>query len=489
MTEHEMINFTLIREGLAALDASASHAASGEDRPKVSEIYAPEPHAGALDPNVTVVLGARGAGKSFWAGVLGDPSTREAASEAYPRIGLNNLEVKFGFTGLLKDGSVSRATIDAQVPDGQERARGSLLWRCVVLRALHGTINPGVKQKTISEMMTEYSDPEVWENDCEEADEQLTNKGKVVLVIFDALDSLALDWERLRNLTDALLEVAWATRGYKSIRVKLFMRPDQLRDIGLRFVELPKLIAGATNLTWTGVDLYGMLFTRLSGIQNPNLKAALEKVFAMDGIAPAPQGLARRRTWPLVYNRNAQARVFSRLAGPYMGRSNKQGRTYDWPLKHLGDGHKEVTPRSFFTLIIEAARHVPAPVDLALSAEGIRHGLREASKVRVDQLGLEFPWIKRVLAPLARLQVPCSDGQIKERWKETETIESIVRRVENHEFLGPFDPRSELGREMMLIQAMVRIGVLTIRNDGRFDMPDLFRVAARLLKKGGVAPT
>ena len=29
---------------------------------------------------------------------------------------------------------------------------------------------------------------------------------------------------------------------------------------------------------------------------------------------------------------------------------------------------------------------------------------------------------------------------------------------------------------------------IILRSDGRYDMPDLFRVAARLLKKGGVSP-
>jgi hypothetical protein len=68
--------FQDIQQGISSLDASTAHTASGENRPKVEEIFAPEQHAGALDPNVTIVLGARGAGKSFWAGVLGDNLTR-----------------------------------------------------------------------------------------------------------------------------------------------------------------------------------------------------------------------------------------------------------------------------------------------------------------------------------------------------------------------------------------------------------------------------
>ncbi len=171
-----------------------------------------------------------------------------------------------------------------------------------------------------------------------------------------------------------------------------------------------------------------------------------------------------------------------------MGRSNKKGQTYDWPVRHLADGHGEVTPRSFLTLMIEAARYQQVSTDQTISAEGIRHGLREASKTRVNQLELEFPWIKRALVPLARLQVPCTESVITGRWEETKTVQAILRQAVEREFLPPFDPKIE-EKPNALVSPLVRIGVLIVRADGRYDMPDLFRVAARLLKKGGVAPS
>ncbi|MDP1869199.1 MAG: hypothetical protein Q8L13_23030 [Bradyrhizobium sp.] len=483
------IDYKAIRRGLASLDASAAHAASGESRAKVEEIFAPEQHAGALDPNAIIVLGARGAGKSFWAGVLGNDETRKAASEAYPNLGLDKITVRFGFTGIASDGSISRQTIDAQIPQGQEALLASRLWRCVVLRSLTSALKPKSKPPLISDMMRKYSDPEVWENECELADRGLAKKGQKVLVIFDALDSIAMDWERLRALTDALLEVAWSTRGYRALRLKLFLRPDQMRDLGLRFVELPKLVAGATNLNWDGVDLYGMLFARLGAIEEPRTKKSFLDLLNAESVPPPPKTLKRLRSWSLSYRSAVQRRVFRSMAGSYMGRSHKKGRTYDWPIRHLADGHGEVTPRSFLTLMMEAARFSQVPPDQVISAEGIRHGLREASKVRVNQLDLEFPWIKRVLAPLSGLQVPCGASQIGERWNETGTIAAVMKRANNGEFLPPFNPRTEGTEDVKLRATLVRIGVLMLRSDDRFDMPDLFRVAARLLKKGGVAPS
>lgn len=484
-----MVDLVAIRAGIAALDSSVSHAASGLNRPVLGEIFAPLQHAGALDPNTSIVMGARGTGKSFWAGVLGDSQTRAAASPAYPNLNLDKLKVRFGYTGLSRDGSVSRATLDSLVPFGQERVVGTRFWRCVVLRALIAEIEGIERGPTVNYLIERYSDPEEWEEECERVDDQLSNKGGLLLIIFDALDSLSEDWVRLRDLIDALLEVAWSIKGYKSLRVKLFLRPDQLRDLGLRFVELPKLIAGAATLNWAPTNLYGMFFARLGNMADDDAKGAFAALLSEVDVSPVPKSLARLRRWELSVSRTAQARVFTRMAGNFMGRSNKKGRTYDWPINHLADGHGEVTPRSFMSLMIAAARHSGAVTNQVLTAQAIKSGLREASKVRVNQLELEFPWVKRVLAPLARLQVPCTVEEISSRWNATETIEAINARALAGDFLPPIVHNDQTRPENALIERLVRIGILVTRTDGRYDMPDLFRVAARLLKKGGVSPS
>jgi hypothetical protein len=53
--------------------------------------------------------------------------------------------------------------------------------------------------------------------------------------------------------------------------------------------------------------------------------------------------------------------------------------------------------------------------------------------------------------------------------------------------LPPFEPGRQ-PHELDLYTALERIGVMLRRRDERIDMPDLFRVAAKLLKKGGTAP-
>src|SRR4249919_2993529 len=107
-----------IQRALAAMPSD--HDASGEHRPTVEEIFTPEQHANALDPNTPVVVGARGTGKSFWAGVLEQEETRRFASSVYPHLGLDRLDVRAGYTGFVEQGGITSKVIDARVKPGEE---------------------------------------------------------------------------------------------------------------------------------------------------------------------------------------------------------------------------------------------------------------------------------------------------------------------------------------------------------------------------------
>jgi hypothetical protein len=307
-------------------------------------------------------------------------------------------------------------------------------------------------------------------------------------VTFDALDTLSREWVRSSRLVDALFEAIWALRAYRAIKAKVFIRPEQLEDENLRFVELPKLRSGRVELEWGQVDLYGMLYWQLSN-QSIGIES-FRSVVEDAGIAIPSDVMQRRRHWPLLSDRSAQKQVMDRFAGLYMGANPKKGGTYDWPYKHLGDAQGKVTPRSFIKLLVEAAKFGQAPAQQVVSAEGIRHGLREASQVRVTELVIEYKWVKRALAPLAGITVPCELSAIFQRWQESDTIKVILEAAsnENSGFLPPFPVPSKGDEFVLLANAMIRIGLLGGREDNRVDFPDLFRVAAKMLRKGGVPP-
>lgn len=480
--------FYAIRAAIASIPGDVSNDAVGNSAPKLEDIYAPEKHATALDPTIPIVVGSRGAGKSFWSGVLGMDETREAASEAYPQLRLDRLLVRFGFTGAVGGTQgVSVEALNSFVPPDATLEQAKGFWWATILRA---ALQTDGKDAKFSELMPAAMNWEVREDLLAAHEQRLRKSGRTLLVVYDALDTVATNWPRRRQLTEALLEVVWAMRAYHAIRLKLFLRPDQIDDDALRFVEIPKLRTGAVRLAWTGVDLYGLLFARLTLSPEPNASNAFARMLSRLDISKGDRKSILSRRWSLAYTLEQQSDVMAALAGPYMAdgpNGFKKGKTYDWPLKHLGDAFQEVTPRSFLGLMTGAAKRGTAPSDRAINADGIRHGLREASKTRVDQLHLEFPWIKGVLAPLAGLLLPQAESKVFQVWKKAGTIRLLSEDAKKNRYLPPF-PTGDRSPEAALYSALENIGVMFRRKDSRIDMPDLFRVAAKLLKKGGTAP-
>lgn len=479
--------FANARAAIASLPADASNDAIGSSAPTLETLYAPETHAAALDPTTPIVEGARGAGKSFWAGVLYDPALRTAAGTAYPHLGLGELEVAFGYSGIEGPEGVGRDKLDSCVsPDASPAQARAFFW-ATILRALPRT---GAEQRSrLSELLSTATDPESREEAISRAEHDLGKRNATVVVVYDALDTLAASWPRRRLLTQALLEVVWAMRAYRRIRMKLFVRPDQLADADLRFVELPKLRAGTVRLTWAGADLYGMLFARLA---LGTARKEFGEILAPLGLAPTSQKEVLARRWPLSHDIGLQEKAMAILAGAFMGDGSygfKKGKTYDWPINHLGDAFGEVTPRSFLMLMIAAAKHGLPPPDRVITPAGITHGLRAASKSRVEQLHQEFPWIKGVLAPLSGLLLPQEERKVFGTWRKAKTLDEARIDAERHGYLPAVPPElDDLASERALYLALENIGVMFRRKDERIDMPDLFRVAAKLLKKGATAP-
>jgi hypothetical protein len=473
-----------IREAIARFPADVSSDAHGTHAPTLEQVFAPASHAAALDPAAPVVQGARGTGKSFWAGVLANPTLRAAAAKAYPRLGLEQVVVQFGFTGLAGDEGIDKDRIDSVLPPSATVDDARVFWWATVLRAVDGVVGAG---RSLKELLATAADVEQRDPLLSAGVRKLEERGTNLLVLYDALDTVASAWPRRRTLTQALLEVAWGMRAYRRIRPKLFLRPDQLEDDALLFVELPKLRTGAVRLAWSGTDLYGLLFARLAlGDAREPFSSVLRELKLP--VASLDEILTRQ--WRLGTEEASQRRVMAAFVGRYMAsgpNGYKKGDTYDWPLSHLGDAFTEVTPRSFLELAIGAATFgQPAP-NRVFTPDSIRHGLRRASKTRVDQLHQEFPWIKGVLAPLAGLLLPQDEAGVHNVWKRAGTVEKAFQDAAANGYLPPFAETTERG-EAALYAALERIGVMFRRKDGRLDMPDLFRVAAKLLKKGGTAP-
>ena len=476
-----------IREALKQLEpAAAAHQAANE--PLAKDIYTPASHEKALDWSRTLVVGNRGVGKSFWASVLAHNDSRSIVSQFFPGLRLDDMSVVLGFheDAATRHGVAPSPTLLRQMLN--ENRTADAIWRAVLLLAASDDIGQDFSQKIPRDITacTEWVtlNPAHYEQIMREIDTAFLTKRRRFLLVFDALDRLGSQWETIRLLSAGILRLALEMRGYRALRAKIFMRNDQASDAAVfNFPDSSKLKSERVDLVWSRMDLYGLVFQTLWQIApNDMIDAAVSiGIGAQAGLATMPNELRN--------NEESQARLFSIVAGQYMGTNARRGRTYSWLHGHLADAFEETSPRSFSIALQKAAARVPPPAQTAIDHLGLQDGVRAASETRLDQLREDYDWIKVALGDLEGLAVPCDPALILDCWRKQETIARIEKALASSDKLGPVELEGNpTDKESALLSALVTIGVIERRNKDRINMPDLFRVEAKIKRRGGVKP-
>jgi hypothetical protein len=258
------------------------------------------------------------------------------------------------------------------------------------------------------------------------------------------------------------------------------MRTDQANDDSLfRFADASKIKADSVKLVWQRSELFGLLYYQL--LADGPASAALSKI--------GPNFGSRETLKQLYDEEEIQEEVFYAIAGEFMGAGAKRGRTYSWLFDHLADAFGETSPRSFITALQKAANHAPIPVETAIDHNGIRAGVQDASEIRVAQLKEDYDWITSVLQALEDLEVPCDPAVFKKRWVERKTVSQVGAHSAISNNLLPLElERGKSDPEGSLLLALSNIGVVEFRTENRINMPDIFRVAAGIKRRGGVRP-
>jgi hypothetical protein len=190
-----------------------------------------------------------------------------------------------------------------------------------------------------------------------------------------------------------------------------------------------------------------------------------------------------------------QSEQFILIAGPYMGSNFRKGHTFTWLPNHLMDGVEQVSPRSFLSALQKAlaeTRGQYAGHEFALHHEGIRRGVQKASETRVIEVGEDMPWVKLAIEPLAGHQVPIEQEKVEALWAESRLVDDLRKDAERY---VPEDPQDEMKVRTgprhpedpaQLVEELFSLGVMRRRRDGRIDLPDVYRIAFGVGRKGGV---
>jgi hypothetical protein len=468
------VDFAAIRAALAELPISPSvppNADIGLDR-----AFFPEGHRGVLDLKRQVIVGNRGMGKSFWTHALLNAQIRERLAKQYRHPELASTEVAIGFNGSeRRDGSTP--TIEDIRSAKANGKQAELIWRAVVLRVVQPEITSDLEH-AIAQIETA---PNTYAEVLTKRDDELRRDGRYLLIVFDALDRLAQNWDEIRDLTKGLLIRVLGLQSFRSIRAKVFMRVDQFSDETLfTFPDSSKVRNDKVDLAWQPRELYGLLFFELtrSDAARPEIESLAEKIV---GYSETYQDWGKT-----AFLEDEQAAIVSAIAGEFMGGHKKRGRLYTWVPLHLSDAANNCSPRTFITAWKSAASHTPKPKDKAVDHLGIAEGVRQASQARLAELQEDYPWIKAALLPLKRKFVPIPREDLFLLWDDANTVDAIVKETMAKSWLVPIDLFKERG-SAALLKALTSIAVMEERSNGKINVPDIFRVEAEILRRGGVS--
>jgi hypothetical protein len=450
------------------------------DMPMPGTLYVPPAHVKALRLESSLVIGARGVGKSFWTAALGSPELRRQLGASVPD--LDRVDVRIGFS--LKgdiDLYPDEATFALLLGQGIDPYK---IWCAVIVRWLgsrYGAALPQGWSELIAWMQTHPEDVAR----LLQATQLGFGSGWRGLIVFDALDRTSSDWSSMDAIVRGLLRAALWLKSYPWLHAKIFLRSDQFERTVTDFPDASKLLATKAELSWAMHDLHGLLWQRLINAPDEhgrNLRELYQLVVGnelieRDGAFQLPEPLKRESA--------AQRALFDALAGPWMGRDKRRGVPYIWAVGHLADSRGQTSPRSFLAAIKQAAADSQERHDdhgLALHYESIKRGIQEASEIRVSEMAEDYRWVRKFLEALQGLNVPCEFEQILVRWEEafpngpgTANTEYLPAQHIERGWLGVSDD-------------LIRLGILERKKDGRIDMPDLYRVGFSLGRKGGVKP-
>jgi len=476
------------RESLARLPDIAAQ--EDLNPPPLTRVYVPLGHQRALSLDSTLVIGMRGAGKSLWTAVLQSDKHRSFVAALASVKALDKTVVRVGF-GLDESNTrfPSAATLATLVGAGVDSA---VIWQTVVLVNARNAAGVPAPPRVDWEkaVAASVANPQKIDVELAQLDAKFDEDGKVLLVVFDALDRLGSGWAEVRTLLTGALRFALACRARRAIRLKFFLRPDMEEDTEIwKFPDSSKLRHGKVELEWRTADLYALVLTYLANdkengklFRKEAARFSSIKWTPTDGLYPVPRSL--------LADEDALRAIVEGVAGPWMGLSKKRGYTYTWIPTHLADAAGRMSPRSLLLALKHAAEislDKFAEHEYALHFEAIQQGVAEASLIRIAEIKEDYPWVEPLLEAARGLSVPCEARDLTDRWTSDRIndVRTAGAKLSPRRFTTDLNRKNTVGA---LIDDLVELAVLYRTEDERLNMPDIFRVGFGIKRKGGVKP-
>lgn len=463
---------------LAALQGLKGGAADGQG--DVITTFLPLPsHGGALHEQTLVVRGERGAGKTAFFRFLDAMKAHpKELRRLFPDARVPDSSWIEGFSeqGMAHPGTAVLAQFAQSADDTALRA----FWMAHLAGRLHaeGVIKSAPPAPIFELWQADVNTPTAWARAAADnvgalvswmdlAERELTSSTRPVVVTYDYLDRIGNSGAVQAKMAGALMAV-WQslTLRYRQLRAKVFLREDLFESSQRAYPDASKLRSRSVLLHWDVDSLYRVLLRRMGAHESLRHWIQDKIEFEQKGIlgwVPPASSLGNRSLGEVLMNR---------MVGERMGRGEKKAFTYRWIPNRLQDAHQRIVPRSLLNLIgtaAEKALNSPKARFLRLLTPGdLSAALHHTSKTRIAELLEEHPMVQR-LEQLRGLTVMLEASKVERR-------------------LAPPPGTSEDGTDgRAILEELLRLGVLSRRSDGRIDIPDIYRSAFDIKRRGSVA--
>lgn len=450
--------------------------------------YPPKEQVGALDPDVTLILGPRGSGKTALFRAVTEFGLTDALREQNPKARIHPNCIWHPVRLYTK-----RFPNQTQLRSFFERAnltedQAHDFWQGILVRSLWSHLDARGQTELdrldkaeattaalldVGQILSTHAAAAL-----DRLDDRLEAQGQILFVGFDELDLLV----HRNGRAAATLVGFWASRWrrWKGVRAKLFLRSDIYR----RFVDeggadLAKLAANRFVLKWSDEALMSMLVKRILNTDLHVWTKTLHLNGKRDVLEHAVLGatLASDKTLDL-------HRVIHGILGPYMGANKKKGASEKWVLEHIKDCQGNGSPRSLVKMLEQAAdRQLADGFDgeVVLDPAYVRQALTAVSTDHVKSSMDEWPWLSGLIDRLSKWttirQMPMErkpfEAQLRKSWEQPWSQQA--------EFSTPpcEDPQS-------FVPMLIDAGILKERKDGKLETTDLYLDGLGFKRRGGV---
>lgn len=454
----------------------------------------------ALEPNILLIQGGRGVGKTELFRLLAIPSGREALVESLKIRALPPLSQTTWIAGFGRTRKAEKRFPTPDIVESLMQNATNIEWRsfwiglmlgvilqqedCKLKDFIFAEIDPAIAfiAHKLKEKLSLLSDwlPLVNEhlekfNDVlDKLDEKLIETDNWLFVSYDELDRLVSSYTALASPIRELLAL-WLDRSRRWERIcpKIFLRTDLFREEFLNFPDASKLSGHQIRLEWQNSWLYQLLVKRLANSSN-EMRAYLQNIPGL--IIEEKNSLG----WTATSNEKLFEQLIEMMIGKYMGNAPKKGITYRWIPNHLQDAGGRIAPRSFLKLFaLAASRRISGqseqnlPETKLLQPSELQGALMDTSEDRIRELQEEYPWLESLKTSLVGLNAPMPRETFLEAVQST-------RWSERPEKKPPANNSEEI------LKYLLQMGIVESRFDGRINMPEIYLYGFQVKRKGGV---